>query len=252
MKLFQYAVCIVLLGFSALAQTPKPGNPYQKEATVSETKGVVHISANSPRPLEQVLDALQLKYGWLVGYEDPQYSPQDLTDSPGGAQLQLPNGGSFSVEFPSSSPDEEKTLRLIVDFYNHSKNPGQFEVRRGPENVFFVVGVGAHDAKGGISQQAPPLDAAVTVSSDNRSLTDTLDLLCQEITKQSHTDVQVAVSPRSLLSKTSMKIGGNKIQARELLIQILAASHHKLYWRLLYDPSSKGFLLNVHSLRTPS
>jgi len=253
MKIIRSAACFMLLiALAGVAQTPKDSGAYQKEATVSETKGVVHIAANSPRPLDQVLDALRLKYGWTVGYEDPQYTAaQDLTEGTSGntAHLKFPSGGSFSVEFSANAPDEEKTLRQIVDTYNHSKNPGQFEVRSGAGKQFSVVGMAAHDEKGAMAPQSPPLDVQVTLPSEERSLTDTLDLLCQEITKQSHIDVAVAVSPRSLLAKTTTKIGG-KAQARELLIQILEATAHKLYWQLLYDPNSKGYFLSIHSLRT--
>jgi len=250
------AFLIMLVSVSVFAQTPPTdSSQYQKHATVTETKGVLHIVANAPRPLDQVLEALEIKYGWVIGYEDPQYLlPKDLVEGPssaGSPAQRMPSGGSFSVEFPANAPDEEKTLHLIVDAYNHSRNPGQFEVRRGGENIFYVVGTGERDEKGGIAQQSPPLDVQVTLASEDRSLMDTLDLLCQEITKQSHSDVVVAVSPRSLLMKTNAKIVGNKIQARDLLLQVLTATHRKLYWRALYDPASKGFLLNVHLLRVP-
>jgi hypothetical protein len=244
---------MLLFAMAGVAQTPKDSGAYQKEVTVSETKGVVHIAANSPRPLDQVLDALRLKYGWTIGYEDPQYTAaQDLTEGSGNtAGLKLPSGGNFSVEFSANAPDEEKILRQIVDAYNHSKNPGQFAVRSSAGKQFSIVGVAAHDEKGAMAAQTPPLDVQVTLPNDERDLAATLDLLCQEITKQSHIDVAVAVSPRSLLMKTTTKIGG-KAQARELLIQIIEATTHKLYWQLLYDPNSKGYLLSIHSLRMPA
>ncbi len=255
MKIIPRAAFFMLLfSIPLVAQTPKDSGAYQKEATVSESKGVVHIAANSPHPLDQVLDALRLKYGWAVGYEDPQYTAtQDLTEGTSGntAGLKLPSGGNFSVDLSATAPDEEKTLRQIVDTYNHSKNPGQFEVRSVAGKQFSVVGVAAHDDKGAMAPQTPPLDVQVTLPSEERALTATLDLLCEQITKQSHIDVAVAVSPRTLLMKTTTKLGG-KAQARELLLQIIEATTHKLYWQLLYDPNSKGYLLSIHSLRMPA
>ncbi|MFZ0804569.1 MAG: hypothetical protein WAN03_00220 [Candidatus Sulfotelmatobacter sp.] len=252
MKIMPSAACFMLFfAMAGAAQTPKDSRTYQKEATVSEAKGIVHIVANSPRPLDQVLDALRLKYGWAVGYEDPRYTAaQDLTEGTSGnaAGVKFPSGGNFSAEFSANAPDEEKILRQIVDTYNHSKNPGQFEVRPSAGKQFSIAGVAAHDDKGAMTPQTPPLDVQVTLPSEERSLTATLDLLCQEISKQSHIDVAVAVTPRSLLSKTTTKLGG-KAQARELLIQIIAATTHKLYWQVIYDPNSKAYLLNLHSLR---
>lgn len=214
---------------------------------------MVHVVANSPRPLEQVLEALEHKYGWVVNYEDPQYTAaQDVVNAPGNSTLRYPSGGSFTVDFPAGKPDEGKTLQLIVDAYNHSKNPGQFELRHGPENLFAVVGVAAHDEKGAISKQSPPLDTPITIKAEDHYLNETLDALCQEVTKQSHVEVDLAVSPRSLLGKTNAKIGGDKVPAREILEQIIAATHHTLYWQLLYDPANKIYFLNIHSAHIPS
>jgi len=244
---------MLLLAVPSLAQSSKDSGPYQKDATISETKDTVHVVANSPRPLEQVLEALQHKYGWVVNYEDPQYTaPQDVVNAPGSSNLRYPSGGTFTVDFPAVKPDEGKTLQLIVDGYNHSKNPGQFELRRGPENRFDVVGVAAHDEKGAMSKQSPPLDTPVTIKADDRSLNQMLDSLCQEVTKQSHVEVDLAVSPRSLLGKTDAKIGGDKVPAREILAQTIDATHHTLYWQLLYDPTNKVYFLNIHSVHVPS
>jgi hypothetical protein len=85
----------------------------------------VHVTANSPRPLLQTLDALHRTYGWLAGYEDPRYeSRRDVVDvMNNGSRVEVPAGEEFSVEFPANAPDQEKTLRLIVDAYNQTKNP---------------------------------------------------------------------------------------------------------------------------------
>ena len=251
MNLLRSAACFLLLvAVSAAAQASKDSGQYLKEAAISESKDVVHIVANSPRPLEQVLEALRKKYGWVVDYEDPQYTAsQDIVQGSGDTPMKYPSGGTFSVEFPAKAPDEEKTLHLIIDAYNKSKNPGQFELRRGPENQFYVVGNAAHDEKGGISSQTAALDVPVTLPSEERALTETLDLLCQEISKQIHVEVVIGVSPRALLGKSSPKIGGAKIPARELLMQSLAATKHTLYWSLFYDPNTKGYLLSIHSAK---
>ena len=228
---------------------PAP-SPYLREATVSESGGQVHITANSPRPLAQVLDALQLKYKWVVSYEDPQFTaPQDsvTVTQAGDIHRLLPAGGDFTVDFSGSAPDEEKTLRLIVDAYNHSKNPGRFEVRRIPEGDFYVVGTAANDDNGHIEQQKAAFDLVVTLSAEDRTITETLNLICQEIAKQIHADVFLGVSPRSLLEHTNVKVGGKATAARDLIVQALAAVHKRLYWHLLFDPSSKNYYLDVHT-----
>jgi hypothetical protein len=232
----------------------KDSATFLKQATVSESDGAVHIDARSPRPLLQVLDALRQKYGWVVSYEDPQYTAAaDLSEAPAApapGQMpapQLPKGGAFSVQFPAKAPEEEKTLRAIVDSYNQSKLSGRFELRKGAQGNFYVVGTGAHDDKGAIANQSPVLDVPVTVAAEDRTYTDTITMICQQTSTQSHADITMGIYPRNVFDYTNVKLGGNKVQARELLLQTLQASKRNLYWELLYDPNSKGFFLNIHS-----
>jgi hypothetical protein len=252
MNLIKYLTClIVLAALQSFSQTTQNAGHYLRDAAISQDAGSVHIQANSPRPLAQVLDALHRKYGWTIDYEDPQYlSPMDTTDAPSDASSpRLPSGGSFGVEFPASSLDEEKTLRLVVDFYNQSKNPGRFELRRSAPDRFHVVGIAARDEKGAVSPQPVLLDSPVTLPIDERSITETVNLICQEITAQSHSPVTIGVSPRSVLDHSAVKVGGTKVSARDLLLQALTASHHNIYWRLLFDPASKGYFLDMHMAR---
>ena len=250
MKLITWGMLLgALVAFQALSQTTQNVRTYLKEAKISEAAGTVHIEAKSPRPLAQVLDALRQKYGWVVEYEDPQYiSSVDLvSDAGSNSPSQIPAGGSFSVEFAATAPDEEKTLRLVVDSYNRSNNPGRFDVRRNSQGKFFIVGILAHDEKGGISQQQVPFDLPLSLPTEERTITDTVNLICREITSQSHIAVTLGVSPRALLDRANVKVGGSKVPARELLLQSLIATHHTLYWRLLFDPDSKGYFLSIHS-----
>jgi hypothetical protein len=239
------AICM----FQAHAQTAEKPAPYLRQAVVAQNADAVHVAANSPRPLLQTLDALQQKFGWVVNYEDPRYlSPMDYVDVTGDeTRPQVPAGGSFTVDV-SAKAAEADTLRLVVDSYNQSKNPGRFEVRAGEQNRFYVVGTGAHDGKGSISAQQALLDISVTIPTRQRTIAETINLVCGAAAKRAHTTVTLGVSPRNFLEHTPAKIGGNKVPARDLLLQCLAATHRNLYWRLLFDPSSKGYFLNIHAV----
>jgi hypothetical protein len=262
MDLIKRVTCLSLLVFSqAISQTKREASSYLKQAAISETAGTIHLIANSPRPLAQTLDALQLKYGWVVDYEDPQFiSKLDLVDTaePGNRApdsilpARLPGGGSFSVEFPASSPEEEKTLQVVVDSYNRSINPGRFELRKGQQGDFFVVGAEAHDGQGQISHQRILFDVPLTLATRRRTASDTVNLICRKIAEQRGLTVTVGVSPRNLLDHNDVTVGGTKVSARDLLLQTLTSTHHSLYWRLLFDPSSKGYVLDIHSVRASS
>ncbi|MGC1370620.1 MAG: hypothetical protein WA824_00655 [Candidatus Sulfotelmatobacter sp.] len=245
-------ICAIFFS-SGFAQTVAPNDtPYLRQASIMETTEAVHITANSPRPLLQALDALRHKYGWVVSYEDPAYtSSLDVVESQNDpAHPLLPAGGSFNVEFPLGSPLEDQTLRLIVGAYNQSSNPGRFELRRSTEGDFYVVGTSAHYQTDAISPRHSLLDTPVTVASRERTIADTINLLCHELQGQHHTSVSVGILPRALVAYTKVKIGASKVPARELLIQSLKAAPRNLYWCLFFDPASKGYVLNIHTAKS--
>jgi hypothetical protein len=286
MKSIKRTTCFTLLIIAqAFSQAKSEAPSYLREAQVTESAGAVHIVANSPRPLQQVLDALYKKYGWAVDYEDPSFTSQlDLVDAADPvthaphAQT-LPAGGKFTVDFPAiaaaqpqpastqtSAPvdatkpapaqpvseDEEKTVRLVVDAYNKSDNPGRFEIRKNSQGNLGVIGNAAHDAKGQIAPQKPILDTPVTVVRKERTATETLDLLCKSVGTLRGTKVAIGVNPRNLLDHTPVTVGAAKTPARDLLWQTLAAAHCNCYLRLVYDPNSKGFYLSIHTIHAPA
>ncbi|MFY9741770.1 MAG: hypothetical protein WA252_01620 [Candidatus Sulfotelmatobacter sp.] len=243
--IFPYAIFF----FSGFAQTIAPNKtPYLRQASITETTEAVHITANSPRPLLQALDALRHKYGWVVSYEDPAYtSSLDVVEGRDGpSHLLLPAGGSFNVEFPSRSLLEDQTLRLIVGAYNQSSNPSRFELRRSSEGDFYVVGTSARNRTKTTSPQHSLLDTPVTVASRDRTIADTINLLCHELEGQNHVPVSVGILPRALVAYTTVKIGASEVPAREILIRSLKAARRSLYWCLFFDPASKGYVLNIH------
>jgi hypothetical protein len=274
---------ILLLISSAFSQSKPEASSYLKEAQVSETEGTVHVVANSPRPLQQVLDALYRKYGWAIDYEDPRLtSRQDLVDvadpvTHAPHAQTLPAGGKFTVDFPvvsipqpappasqapadstESAPappvsdEEEKTVRRVVDAYNKSDNPGRFEMRKNGQGNLAVIGIAARDAKGQISPQKPVLDTPLTVPRRRRTATETIELLCQKLTALRGVKVAIGVNPRNLLDHTPVTVGATKAApARDLLWQTLTAAHCNCYLRVVFDPTSKGFYLSIHSIQVP-
>lgn len=268
MHSIRYATILAALSCSLVcAQQPQPAptakdpvpaaSPYLREASITQTEGTLHIAANSPRPLTQVLDALRQKYGWALEYEDPRYTSKlDLVERPGlnDVPLTVPAGGGFSVDAAVGSaatapPAEDKTLQLIVDAYNQSKNPGRFGLRKNEGGGYSVVGIGAQDDKGKILVQEAPLDLPISLPEQPRTASETVQLICQKVAEQSHVPMAVGVTPRALMDHKEVKVGGVKTPARTLLAHTLESTGHPMYWRLLFDPKSKGYFLDVHAVR---
>ncbi len=250
MKLLKCLLSLMIV-VQAISQTPPEKAAYLKQAAISENAGTMQIIANSPRPLAQTLDALQAKYGWVVDYEDPQFlSKLDLTAT-GPVSQTIPAGGRFTAEFPATLSDEEKVLQIIVDSYNHSDNPGRFELRKSKQGIFSVVGTEARDTQGKLSPQQAVFDAPITLATRQRTVFETLNLIFRKIALQRHVTVTVGVSPRNLLDHTNVTVGGAKVRARDLVLQALTSSQRNFYWRLFFDPKSKGYFLDIHLVRTP-
>jgi hypothetical protein len=238
-----------------------PGeNSYTKQAAISETGGKIHLVANDSRPLLQGLEALQQKYGWRIDYEDPQYiskldfqelnAPDDKSSPVGGRRI--PAGGAFVVEFPAgatpdSAPDEQKTLQLVVDAYNHSNNPGRFEVWQYPDR-FAVIGTAAHDGEGKISPTPPLLDSKVALPAEERTVSDTFELIAAKTSDKSPVKVAVGIIPFGL-DRAHISVGGKELTARDYLENAITTTGRKLCWRLLFDPESKSYVLNFHRVK---
>jgi len=56
----------------------------------------------------------------------------------------------------------------------------------------------------------------------------------------------LAISPRKILGQNRVALGANKVAARELLAKSLGSTRGKIYWRLLFDPASKSYYLDLH------
>ena len=257
------SIGIVLL-FCCSAGTPYGQESYSKQAIITEAGGNIRLVANDARPLAQALNTLQQKYRWRVNYEDPQYTSKlDLIDAkdlldkssyPNG-QHRVPSGGPFVADLGAAPaggvPDEKKTLQDLVDSYNRSSNPGRFELREDrTEQVFDVVGTAAHDNRGRISQQPVLLDSPITIEAQERTFSDTVDLVCQKIAEKGHVTINFGVHPLGL-DRVHVTVGGKDLAGRSFLLRAMEATGRKLCWRLLFDPDSGSYFLNVQQVKRP-
>ncbi len=266
-RVFYLRFFVSIFSLFCYSETVRAQGSYSKQATISESAGKIRLVANDSRPLAQALDALQQKYGWRVNYEDPQYiskldviepkGTQDKSSHPDG-QHRVPAGGNFVVEFaggpaPNAVPDEQKTLQLLIDAYDRSDNPGRFELRKDKdrqEPVFDVIGTAAHDSQGKIAQQQVLLDALITLAPQERTFSDTIDLICQDIADKSHVKITLGIHPLGL-DRTNVTVGGKELAARSYLFRAMDSTSRKLVWRLLYDPESDSYFLNIHQVKLP-
>jgi hypothetical protein len=261
MQLVRTLYVVVVCAALARSQSPATLPSTTKLFEINQVGNSIHLTVTGARPLVAALDILQNKYGWSLNYEDPQYiAKADLIESTdaryantvSGTRTRVPNGGTFTVDFPAgdaSGLDEEKTLKILIDAYNKTSNPGQFELRMQGQRFDFV-GIAARDDSDKMKKQPPPLDAVVALSPQESPAIDAVRSVCEQISKLTSLNVSVGVYPQSVFNRPLKIVALEKLPARDALYRIFATAlpgkEKNISWRLLFDPDSQSYVINLH------
>jgi hypothetical protein len=261
-------VALLTLCLLVFRQTPEQNAPhikawterhaqYMSEPRIEETESFLDITANDPRPLDGVLAALAHQHGWHVNYEDPQYGKSDIVDQTAPSWLeQHPNGpraygiagGAFHVKVPIDGyfPDDPmQILPPLIEAYNRSGNPGQFQLRVVSKNSFDVIPTASGDGP-----QTPLLDTVMSFdATDDGDAYPTLRKFCEELSRKTGRTVVFggsgSPSENRLLQAHIQQHSVNQ-PAREILRQMYTQVGSTDCWRLFYDPDSNQFWLRMH------
>jgi hypothetical protein len=233
------------------AQRVESGTGYWYDGVVTHNGSTAKVMSNEPRPLRQAVESLSQEYGWTVDYEDPVYSNDEAVErtdplwaaSHPGVRQRLVAGHRFESEFPeaadmSSATEEKGVLQKIVADFNKSGNPGQFAVVDEESRRFAIVG----QANGATKTI---LDTPITLNIVQRNGSFALDSLSEALTISSGTKVVVAAYPLNLFVQTMYTINAANQPAREVLLDMVDATHRKIEWTLLYDIDDKAYYLNL-------
>jgi hypothetical protein len=241
------------------AQTPAAYDVASR-ATIRHGADSATLEANSPRPLQQAVDALVKEYGWIVDYEDPPYfSRRDAVDAtaaswraehPNTRGVTRINGGPFRARYaedtdPNDAAREERVLATIVSDYNFSGNPGTFVVQREGPGRFSIVGTSVRDDAGVATERSRILDIPVSIPARERTAYVALREVLAAVQARSGTTISAGLVPLNLLTHSSVIVGGQHIPARAMLQQIIAETGTRLRWELLYDPDGKAYFFNL-------
>lgn len=224
---------------------------------IEETESFLEITANAPRPLDDVLAALAQQHGWHINYEEPQFGKSEVVDDTAPSWLeQHPNGpraygiagGAFHVKIPIDGyfPDDPmQVLPPLVEAYNRSGNPGRFQLRVVSQTSFDVIPTAS-----GAGPQTPLFDTVMSFdATEDVGAYPTLRRFCEELSRKTgHT-----VMFRGTGSPSDNRLFQSHIQqhsvnqsAREILRQMYKQVSSTDCWRLLYDPDSNQFWLLMH------
>jgi hypothetical protein len=270
MKRMIFASFLFGLPLLLLAQAPtKPS--FMDAAVVQHNGNTGTLTANSPRPLMQAVEAISQEYGWTIDYEEPPYQSHydlvDVTDPkwraghPNEKGATGPAGGLFQSSFsepPSIRTEnaEEQVLEKLVTDYNSSGNPGKFAVRKETYGKYAVIGVSRRDETGKDEAVSALLDTPISIPVQQRDARATLQLIADTLSATSRVNVKLGTIGLSSdpLQEATFTIGGANVPARTLLLQSLedvsATSPHFggiFVWNFLFDADTNAYWLRLRS-----
>ena len=106
--------------------------------------------------------------------------------------------------------------------------------------------------KGGqVVPQEPVLDAAITLPVAERSGLQTLQAICDSVSQATGTNVVVATCPTNLFAQYKDQQSAVGQKARDVLQNLLdsvGGERTNLSWSCLFDPDTKTYFLNIHTV----
>jgi hypothetical protein len=221
---------------------------------IVRSASVLEISVNSPRPLDDITEALLRRHSWVINYEDPHYAKADLVDStapswlqehPNGIHVYAVAGRAFSVKLPIDGKFPDDPLQILpplVNAYNLSGNPARFELRVIDTRTFDVAPIATADGP-----QKPLLDTRMNFDTNNSDAADAdFKSFCEALTRESGEAVEFLrpyPTGTAYFPDATITIHAQNRPAREILRQMLTQVTSTMSWRLLFDPDEKRFLL---------
>jgi hypothetical protein len=262
--------CTLLALPTLLSAQTSSAPSFMPSAIVEHSTAGGTVTANAPRPLRQVIEAVSQEYGWIVDYEDPVYrSKFDLVDSTDPTwRANNPNakgavrvaGGSFQSNFPEPSSTsgvdaENQVLQKLVADYNASGNPGKFVVRQESGGRFAVVGVLRRNDVGENEPFNAPLDVTISIPVQTRTARETLKLIVDSIIAATGVDTYFSTGFSSdPLQGAEVTVGGSDVPARDLLVQTLNEVsktspnfRETFVYQLFYHPASNVYSLDLRT-----
>jgi len=236
------------------------------------------VVTKTSRPLVELAQALVLKEGWLVNYEDPSYKfPGDLIDvtlaqttsafraaNPGKIMLGVRSSPvTFTFPFRTSSSalsSPDTLISTLLAANEQAGNPGHFKVVTSGRYVEIVPDK-VKNALGILESQPNVLDAAISFPPGVYSGYQIVNLIRDQLLKMG-INVGVGTTPTNYLVQTEMTIGSNAEPARDVLTKMIGGLQWRdkhiqvptsqLVWRVLYAPDLEkpSFMINLEIART--
>ncbi len=169
---------------------------------------------------------------------------------PGAKGVTRRAGGIFTSTFPEPTgtrgATEGDVLAKVIEDYNATDNPGKYVLRTSADGQFTVVGTEVRDETGALQEVRPILCTRVTIQKQGRNVYDTATAILSALSAAAGKDAIMISVPNNLFSDAQVTVGGDDVEARQLLRQALDGTHRPLQYDLGFDPDNSGvYILNV-------
>ncbi len=257
-RLLRSSSCTLLIAGALLATATLP-------AAQSSGQSRQELRATGPRPIAMAMEQLGRRHGLLISYEDPRYlCPDDQQDvtarvrkdirefpAGGAPKVLIPRPSSVQLAYetsPSGQPkDTEGLINNLLAQHAAAGGAGHFRVERRGER-YSVIPTDVRNSEGQWRQTSSLLDVLVDIPRAERSIAETVKLLCAQLQGETGLQVRMGTIPTNAFMQRRVTIGATGEMARSVLQRLLARQRLACAWQLFHDPGLDWQVLNVHCL----
>ncbi|RKH69127.1 hypothetical protein [Corallococcus aberystwythensis] len=180
-----------------------------------------------PQPLAAAVKQLETREGWGITYEEPPDRP-------------MPKGSitlTYAVTYASradSKLQEEVLTRLLAQ--QTGKDTPRFRLVQAG-GLWHVT-----------PEQGSPLETPITLSRQERSLGELLQLLCAEVSKQGGTQVELGTTAGLRLETRVTLEAVTREPARAVLARLLNSPPRRAAWTLRAQGPERKYVLAPHRI----
>lgn len=248
-------------------------------AAFGQVAGQSLFSTNKSRPVMELVRQLEGRFGWRITYEEAPYeSAADLVNVVSAAYLTAHPSASFliprpqqlSVTVPNTAPVFsapgtgsaasgliETAIAGVIAQVN-SNGGGAFAVSFSGDFAH-VVPTQYRKKDGSTSAFQAILDTPVTLPKAQRTIRETVNLICAQVAAIRGIPINEGTIPTNLYHEVQSTYADNE-SARLVLARVFetASAQHqamgvppiRITWDLLYDANDKAYYLNAHAIVT--
>jgi hypothetical protein len=216
-------------------------------------------------------EAIELKTGIPVDYEDPEYAwENDLNDvtaviakRPGSHRTLVPRGGRIvltpvgNAKGKASMSQAIAMMEAAIGQHHALQLPGTFGVVQVGQRLQLRA-AGVKDKAGVLHNDPNVLDSRISLPAQQWTGMEALVYICKQLSIATKKDVEIGQVPLSLLSQLVATLAANNESAREVLLRLLTNLQQRyaiapkvplFSWQFCYAPDDKRFFLNMRVVR---